>query len=81
MNLAYKTIHECDNTNETFIYATLHAIKGQAVPYFDVYTAPHFIFSDGSILEFVVEYDKEVLSCNAFDGVNDLIENSHKWRA
>ena len=79
MNLAHEAIQDSSDATEAYVYATMNAKKGDVVQYFDVYKAPHFVFKDGSALEFIVNYDREISSVMPFDSVEELMKQQHLW--
>lgn len=81
MTMAQECFNECHDINEAFVYCTMRAVKCEVVPFFDVYSAPFFKFSDGSIIEFVIEYNREILSAEPYVDLMDMVEHGHRWAA
>jgi hypothetical protein len=81
MKLAQKLLNETNDNYQAFVYCCMNATKSEVIPFYDVYSAPFFTFSDGSIIEFVLEYDKEILSSEWFADIQDMIDFGNRWAA
>lgn len=81
MNQAQNCFNECHDMSEAFVYCTLNAVKCDVVPFFDTYSAPFFKFSDNSIVEFVIDYSREVISAKPYHDLLDLVENGERFAA
>ena len=68
--------HHGEDLEAMFVMATMKGVKASSHHYIDTKDFPYFVFSDGSVLEFCVEYEYEVKTVWIHKNMTAFLKNN-----